>query len=302
MIFIDSIKMFRNYKRKTSRPNWKEQEEMKAAIDEVRNGGLSMYAASKKFNIPEPSLRRHIHRSDIGKVGRSSALTPEEEKEIVETCQIFAEWGFGLTKPDIVNVVADYFQHIKRPNPFRDGVPGDDWWRLFMKRHPELTKRKPQALQMVRAKAATPEVIDRWFNQCLKPTLDTLKIGDKPKCIYNVDESGFPLSGRPAHVICKRGMKSLQSIIGGSGRKNITVQVCVGADGTLLPPYIVCTGKHLMANCTNGGPLGTRYAVSHNGWMTTPACIDWFRNLFIPPLPEERPILLILDGHSSRVM
>ena len=49
--------MVRNYKRKTSRPNWKEQEEMKAAIDEVRNGGLSMYAAAKKFTIPEPSLR-----------------------------------------------------------------------------------------------------------------------------------------------------------------------------------------------------------------------------------------------------
>ena len=84
-----------------------------------------------------------------------------------------------------------------------------------MKHHPELTKRKSQALQMVRAKVATPEVIDHWFDQCLKPTLDTLKIGDKPKCIYDVDEKGFPLSGRTAHVICKRGMKSPQSITGG---------------------------------------------------------------------------------------
>ena len=225
----------------------------RARGDEVKNGGLSMYAAAKKFNIPEPTLRRHINCSCIGKVGRSSALTLKQEKEIVETCQIFAEWGFGLTKAELVNVVAYYFQHTKKPNPFRDGVPGEDWWRLFMKHHPELTKCKPQALQMVRAKAATPEVIDHWFNQCLKPTLDTLKIGNKPKHIYNVDESGFPLSGRPAHVICKRGMKSPQSIIGGSGRENITVQVCAGADGTLLPPYIVYTGKHLMANCTNGG-------------------------------------------------
>ena len=63
----------------------------------------------------------------------------------------------------------------------------------------------------------------------------------------------------------------------------------------------IYTGKHLMVSCTNGGPLGSRYTVSQNGWMTTPAYINWFRNLFIPSLPAERPILLILDGHSSHV-
>ena len=55
-----------------------------------------------------------------------------------------------------------------------------------------------------------------------------------------------------------------------------------------------------MANCTNGGQLGT-HAVSSNGWMTTSAYIDWFRNMFLPSLPDECPILLILDGHSSHV-
>ena len=73
------------------------------------------------------------------------------------------------------------------------------------------------------------------------------------------------------------------------------------AEGKLLPPYIIFTGKYLMANCTNGGPLGTRYTVSENGWLTIPAYIDWFHNLFIPSLPPERPILLILDGHSLHI-
>ena len=56
-----------------------------------------------------------------------------------------------------------------------------------------------------------------------------------------------------------------------------------------------------MGDWTNGGPLGTCYAVTSNGWMDTPAFLDWFTNLFIPSLPEERPILLILDGHSSHL-
>ena len=197
--------------------------------------------------------------------------------------------------------MASYFRDTGKPNPFKDGVPGKDWWKYFMKWHPELSMRKPQALQMIRARSAMPEIINHWFNDVLKPTLDRLGLAEKPHCIYNVDESGFPLSGRPAQIICQRGLKSPQTIIGGSGRENINVQVCVNAYGTLLAPYIVFTGKHLMANCTNGGPLATRYAVSPNGWMTNTAYIDWFKNLFLPSIPSDRPILLILDGHSSYI-
>ena len=35
-------------------------------------------------------------------VGRPPVLTATQEAEIVEACQIFSEWGFGLTKSDIV--------------------------------------------------------------------------------------------------------------------------------------------------------------------------------------------------------
>ena len=67
-----------------------------------------------------------------------------------------------------------------------------------------------------------------------------------------------------------------------------------------------------MTNCTNGGPLGSRYSVSQNRWMTTPAYmyIDWFRNIFIPSLPAKIPVLLssvglltspdVKDGMSQR--
>ena len=181
-----------------------------------------MYAAAKKFCIPRESLRRHIQHADTGKAGHPPVLLPNEEREIMETCKIFSDWGFGLTKVNIINVVADCLRHTKRPNPFKDGIPGEDWWK-FMKRHSELTKRKPQSLQLLRAKAATPERVNHWFIECLKPTLDRLGLHDKLQCIYSVDKSGFPLSGRPAHVICNRGIKSPRSVIGGSGRENITV-------------------------------------------------------------------------------
>ena len=172
------------------------------------------------MDVPKETLRQQLKRNIHGKVSESiGVLSHDEEDVIVETCQLCSEWGFGLTKVDVMNVVGEYFKNTHKSNPFKDGVPGEDWWKLFIKRHPQLAKKKPQALQMVRAKAATPEVINNWFMECLKSTLVKLNLEDK-----RVDESGFPLSGRPAQVTVKRGMMSPQSIIGGSGRENITLQ------------------------------------------------------------------------------
>ena len=56
-----------------------------------------------------------------------------------------------------------------------------------------------------------------------------------------------------------------------------------------------------MSNTTFGGPLASRYAVSHNGWMTEESFVDWLKALFIPSLPPTRPVLLILDGHKSHI-
>lgn len=103
--------------------------------------------------------------------------------------------------------------------------------------------------------------------------------------------------------VARKGAKSPQFTVGGSGKENITVQVCISATGVLLPPYILYSGVHvrLMQHQTQDGPAGTRFAVSQKGWMTETNFLDWFRNQFIPHLPEEHPVLLILDCHESHV-
>ena len=241
-------------------------ETLKRALSDVTNKSMTVYRAAKFHKIPETTLRRYYKATYtenqplvVKHVGRPTVLTMEEENEIVQTCQLFAEWGFGLTKLEVVNIVTEYCKNSKKPTPFRDGVPGIDWWNGFCKRHPTLVARKPQQFQLLQATAATPDQINNWFVHCLKPELDQLQLHDDPKWIFNVDESGFPLGGKPVKVLAKRGMKSPQSLVGGSGRENITVQtcMCISGDGQLLPPYVVYTGKHLMANTTNDGPFGT---------------------------------------------
>ena len=42
--------------------------------------------------------------ADIGKAGHPPVLSPNKEQEIVEICKIFSDWGFGLTKVDIIKL------------------------------------------------------------------------------------------------------------------------------------------------------------------------------------------------------
>ena len=290
--------MPRTYKKKREK-KWTE-EDIDSAIKAINSGQMSQYRAAKMYNIPTSTLNDRF-REKVTKhgAGRPCRLSDEEEREIVETCLIFGDWGYGIGKKEVLGVVGDYCKWNKI-DVFPSGVPKIEWWRGFLRRHPELSLRKPQALQISRAKAATPQVIDQWFS-VLEPLINRLGLTNHPERIFNSDETSFCLSGRPQRVLAKKGAKSPQYIIGGTGKENITVQGCISATGKLLPPYILYTGQRLMFDYMQGGPIGARYGVSTKGWMCENNFIDWFRNLFIPSLPEERPVLLILDGHESHI-
>ena len=252
--------MVRTYKKKLNGPKWTLENIENAKVDIEK--GMSVNKAAKTNGILEPTLRRYLKSTKPRKKGKPTVLTPSEEEEIVMCCNLFAEWGFGVTKTEVINVVSEFCQQNRRHNPFKNNIPGPDWWAGFCRRHPELVKRKAQPLQMVRAKCATIEAIDHWFDSCLYPTLTALNLLDKPDSIYNVDESGFPISGRPTYVLARRGSKSVHLVIGGSGRDNITIQTCITGTGKLLPPYVIYAGKYLYDEYTHGGSLGSRYTVT----------------------------------------
>ena len=145
----------------------------------------------------------------IGKVSLKArtgrpTLAEDEEAEIVETCKIFAGWGFGLWKEDVKGVVADFCRTTNRTNPFKQGVPGE---RRLVGRIYTLTsstfKKETSGLADVRAQCSRVEIVNHWFIECLKPALNFLKLHDYPERIFNVDEVRFPLSGQPTSVLVK---------------------------------------------------------------------------------------------------
>lgn len=56
--------MVRNYERTTDRGKWSE-DNLRKAMDEVKNKGMSVLAASKQFNVPRKTLERRLKTGKI---------------------------------------------------------------------------------------------------------------------------------------------------------------------------------------------------------------------------------------------
>ena len=301
--------MVRTYKRKTSTKY--SAEALLATATAVKEQGMKRSAAARRFNAPATTIFDHVsgRYSRIG-AGGPTILSPAEEREIVITLQVLQEMGFGLTKNLVGVVIHDYLKdQPARPNPFQHGIPGRDWWRLFLKRwESQLSVRKPQHLPTSQATAATPEAIAAWFEK-VESVLSTIGLADFPPneledYMWNCDETGF-CSAQACHkILAKRGDKDVQDTLGGSGREYFTVLGAGSAGGVRLPPYFVYKGKNLWRRWMQGGPAGSLYSVSDSGWMESANFREWVKKMFLPAVKHltiNHPVLLIFDGHHSHI-
>ncbi|GFY67796.1 uncharacterized protein TNIN_468181 [Trichonephila inaurata madagascariensis] len=96
--------MPRNYIKKTSCPRYT-KEDLKKAVLEVKNGS-TIYAASKKFSVPEETVKIWVVKSPPHQgPGRSSYLINEEEMCIVVALQFLGHCGFPFDRRDVINLV-----------------------------------------------------------------------------------------------------------------------------------------------------------------------------------------------------
>lgn len=132
-----------------------------------------------------------------------------------------------------------------RQTPFKNNLPGKDWFYAFMKRHPEIAPRTPQKLGKERAAISWQKIV-WWFEDLAKYLNDNYAEGidilKDPSRVFNADESGFPQDPKSGKILAPRGSKNVYSTCS-SHKSQITVLACMSATAHCLPPMLVFPGE-----------------------------------------------------------
>ena len=107
----------------------------------------------------------------------------------------------------------------------------------------------------------------------------------------------MPLNPKGVKVVAPRGAKNVSGISSDT-KSQITVLACSCASGS-LPPMVIFNRKTLNPELSVGEVPGTLYGLSKKGWITRDLFLQWFHKHFLTSVPLVRPLLLIMDGHSS---
>ena len=156
--------------------------------------------------------------------------------------------------------------------------------------------RSPAPLSLVRSKATDPEMLGRYFD-LLEATLMENHLDGKPGQLFNMDESGMPLDPKAPKLVFQKGSNAFN--VSSGTKSQITVVACASAAGFCMPPMVIWDRKTLAPELAVGEVPGTIYGLSSKGWIDHELFDVWFNNHFLRYIPAARPILLMLDGHSS---
>lgn len=269
------------------------QEQMHGAIDAVLNEGMSIRRAAEQYGVPKSSLGDRLSGHVLGgaSCGPAPYLSVVEEEELVVFLTRCTTIGYGKSRKEVLALVQRVFESRGIEKFVSNG-----WWESFCHRHPSPTLRTAAPLSLARAKATDPEMFARYFDLLERMIQENDLVG-KPGQLFNMDESGMPLDAKPPKLIAVRGVPA--SAISSGDKTQITVVACVSAAGYCIPPMVIWDRKILSPELTHGEVPGTIYGLSKNGWMDMELFDLWFTNHFLRFAPAARPILLLLDGHSS---
>nr|CAH7760633.1 unnamed protein product [Callosobruchus chinensis] len=121
------------------------------------------------------------------KMGPTTVLSKEKEKELVIWILNKAKSGFPLFGEDVKDTIQNVLKQCTRPNPFKDDRPGIKWLALFLSHHPEVVKRNAEAC----AEGDDKNLFLFW-KSCFSKT-DAIKHHEKipPSSADNTKESTF---------------------------------------------------------------------------------------------------------------
>lgn len=292
--------MSRRYERKTLRASWS-GEDLEKAMQCVRSKEMGVNEASRNFNIPSRTLRRHLitGRSKV-LLGRNPVFSNKCEKKLVAHIKKLESVGFAPERKDVKEMAFQLAEKLNIKHPFSktNEVAGNVWFTGFMARNPELSQRKSEGLSLSRAYGVNREDVKEFFD-LLSKIYEEHDFTNHPEDIFNMDESGIQINNKPGKVIATKGARDVYTLTSCEKGENVTVIACCNAVGNFLPPTLIYKGAYNKPQFSEGLPPGSQVFMNKkSSYINADLFMKWFEDVFLRH-KSSRKTLLILDGHSS---
>ena len=108
----------------------------------------------------------------------------------------------------------------------------------------------------------------------------------------------MPLEHAAPNIVTKTGKKNVHYRNTGN-KAQITVVGCVNTVGNAIPPMVIYSAKNFNAEQCESDIPSTAYAISPKGLIDQELFKHWLITHFVTHAVSARPLLLLLDGHSS---
>lgn len=148
---------------------------------------------------------------------------------------------------------------------------------------------------------ACPKILRPWYISFI-----LLKQHFRDDCIFGADEMGIELSSRKLNFLTKKGKRI--TLAADKDFPHTTVMFCHSMGGASFPAFVIMQSPKENNEIRDLLKIGLPLATNSSGWMTEPMFALWclffscqlsqykFNNRIGP----NEPVLLILDGHTSR--
>ncbi len=123
-----------------------------------------------------------------------------------------------------------------------------------------------------------------------------------------MDETWISSRQKKVRVLIPREWSTAPQLVDDEKTMHITLVFCICADGTSTPQTVILPTIKYFPSDLDSFKTGMAFSSSTSGWITAEIFADWVKKVFIPHISAKRifykkkdePVLLFLDGHSSR--
>lgn len=285
------------------------KDKLKIAVSAVLAGG-TLKGTAKKYGIPLMTLKRYSRRQrDASEeiqyqpnYRQSQIFAEAEEKDLAKYLETASKLYHGLTPKNVRMLAYQFAKRNDKKIPDNWVVKEEasyDWFWGFMKRHNELSLRKPEATSLSRATSFNRHNVGTFFGN-LKSLMGRFQF--PPQQIYNVDETGINTVHKPKKIVACRGLKQVSKVTSAERGELVTVCSAINAIGNHLPPFMIFPRKNWQTRMLDNAPPGTNGVANPSGWMTVATFLEFMKHFQKHVRSsKENPALIIFDNHESHI-